>query len=646
MFWRMLLLTLALLSAATAAHARDETQTILHLLDYLAVDYPAAVGQDGRLKNPDEYREMVEFAAQMRRAIERLPEKAAKSELRREAMRLEAQIARKAAAAKVAEGARALSRRLISAYGVQAVPRTVPDLARAASLYRTQCAGCHGVEGRGDGPAARGLDPAPSDFHDTQRMAKRSLYGLYNTITLGVPGTAMRSYEALGENDRWALAFYVATLGAEEAQRERGAALWAAGQGRGLFPDVELLVTRTAEEVEAGGGEDARAVRAYLVAHPEAVIAGKGDEIGEAMASLEESLSAYREGRREEAIHRAVQAYLEGFELAESKLESVAPALRVEIEREMMAYRALVQSGAAYPMVEQKAQALHTLLEEARARIGVGAAAASSGLAMFTAAFVTLLREGAEAILVVAAMLAFVARAGAVRARRWVHAGWIAALVAGVATWAVSARLVAISGASRETTEGVTALAAAAMLLYVGYWLHSRSHGEAWQRFITEKVGGALTRGTAWTLALLSFLAVYRESFETVLFYQALSAQAGPGGHGALFGGLVSAALLLFALAWAVLRASVRLPLGPFFSVSGLLLLVLAVVFTGQGVAALQKAGKIGIDSVSFVSIPMLGIYPTLETLCAQAVVIALSGLGLWWTLRRDRVERPAARTP
>jgi high-affinity iron transporter len=123
-----------------------------------------------------------------------------------------------------------------------------------------------------------------------------------------------------------------------------------------------------------------------------------------------------------------------------------------------------------------------------------------------------------------------------------------------------------------------------------------------------------------------------------VLFYQALSAQAGPESHGALLSGVLLALVLLVAIAWLILRAAVKLPLGLFFSVSGILLLILAVVFTGQGIAALQEAGKIGIDTVRFISVPMLGVYPTLQTLGAQAVVTLLCVVGYCWIARGSQL--------
>lgn len=624
---------LLFLALAGVVRAAEPAQTVPHLLDYIAVDYAEAV-ENGKVKNADEYKEMSEFVEQVQVLIKGLPENEARARLQSEAAALATHIGVKASPAEVAAKATALRWALIRAYHLEIAPQAAPDLRAGASLYEQQCATCHGAQGKGDGPAAKELEPAPSNFHDTERMASRSVYGLYNTITLGVEGTGMASFKHLSEENRWALAFYVANFVPDETTRERGAALWTTGKGRDSFPDLNNVATLSANEAKEQFGEDGVALQAYLRANPQALIAGKPTPLEFASAMLDKSLDAYRQGARAEATQLAIQAYLEGFELIEANLQNVDAALMAHTEREMMAYRRLLQSGAALKQVEQQVSVVQALLVEAREKLG---SVQLSQATTFVSALVILLREGAEAILVVAAILAFLARAGRPEARHWVHAGWIAALALGLVTWLVSNYLVEISGAGREITEGVTALAAAAMLLYVGYWLHSKSHSKAWQKFIADKVSGALSRGTVWTLALISFFAVYREAFETVLFYQALAAQSGPEGHGALLGGLTLAAVLLVAVAWAILRASVKLPIGLFFSVSGIVLVILAIVFTGQGIAALQEAGKIGADAVAFIAIPMLGVYPTLQTLTAQAAMTALSALGLWWAARAGK---------
>jgi high-affinity iron transporter len=547
-----------LLCCAAYAAAASAPQTIVHILDYVSVDYSGAV-EGGRIKSEDEYKEMLEFTTQVVEQIKALPPAAQLDRIERDARALAKLVSDKAAAEEVSQAAQALRRAMIAAYRLPVTPERAPDLARAATLYAQQCAACHGASGRGDGPAAQGMDPPPANFHDAQRMEKRDRYGLYNTITLGVSGTPMQPYGHLSEDERWGLAYYVASLGG-----------------------------------------NTRAPLAF------------------ARATVRETIKAYRAAEYARAQQLAVAAYLEGFELVEPALDAVDRDLRTSLERDMLDLRNLMRDKAAIDAVQALADRIGAGLEAAEAKLGgtslsPGAAAAS--------AFVILAREGLEAILVVAALVAFLVKAGRREALVYIHAGWIGALVLGGATWAVASYAVAMSGAGREMTEGVTALASTLILLYVGYWLHDKSHSSAWKQFIETRLSGALTSGTIWALASLSFLAVYREVFETVLFYQALWVQAGPEAHGAVIGGFAAAAAALALVAWLIFRYGVRLPIGLFFSVSSIFLALLAVVFAGQGIAALQEAGVVDATLVSFPRIPVLGIFPTVQSLAAQSAV-------------------------
>ncbi|HEX5633310.1 MAG TPA: c-type cytochrome, partial [Gemmatimonadales bacterium] len=172
---------LALLLPAAHAATAPEPVALVHLLDYIAADYAGAVS-GGQVRDEGEYREMAEFAATVRKGIAQLPPHAERERLEQAAAALQERVARKAPEAEVATAAGDLRRALVAAYRVAVGPRRAPDLARAALLYAQHCAECHGVAGRGDGPRARGLDPAPSDFADRERQRKRSVHGLYNTI--------------------------------------------------------------------------------------------------------------------------------------------------------------------------------------------------------------------------------------------------------------------------------------------------------------------------------------------------------------------------------------------------------------------------------------------------------------------------------
>jgi high-affinity iron transporter len=609
------------LPASAAVGNDDKAQTVIHLLDYVSVDYPETV-KDGTVQDAGEYQEQREFATQVLALLQQLPAVDGKESLLQKAQALIGRIDAKAPGAEVSTAARALAAETVQRYQLTVAPRQAPDLAKAASLFQAQCAACHGAQGRGDGPAAKGMNPAPSNFHDATRMDKRSIYGLYNTVTLGVNGTPMRAFTELPEADRWALAFFVSGLRNTPAQREQGEALWRKGTGKAEIGDFRRLVTSTPGDLAAAGKGELNEVRAYLIANPAAIASAAPSPLLVARAKLGESLAAYRAGDRAGARQLAITAYLEGFELVERNLDNVDPGLRRKTEEAMMALRSDIDTARPADALAERVQAVNRLLDEVDGKLAEGELSPATA---FTSSLLILLREGLEAILVLAAIIAFVRKTGRRDALPYVHIGWMAAVVLGVATWFVANHFLAVSGVSREMTEGVSALLAAAMLLYVGLWLHNRSHAQAWQAFIREQVTGALGKRTLWAMAGISFLAVYRELFEVILFYETLWAQAGDAQRPAVLGGIGAAIVLLALLGGLILKYSARLPIGLFFSVTSWLLVAMAVVFVGQGVAAMQEAGVLMSTPVDFIAVPILGVHPNVQGLAAQLAMLVVT---------------------
>jgi high-affinity iron transporter len=242
---------------------------------------------------------------------------------------------------------------------------------------------------------------------------------------------------------------------------------------------------------------------------------------------------------------------------------------------------------------------------------------------LFTASLVILLREGLEALLVIIALTTVLIRTGRRDALKYVHIGWIAALLAGGATWIAAQSLITISGANREIMEGIAALLAALVLLYVGIWMHSKTQAAQWQAYIQQHVDTQLKSGTLWGLVALAFVAVYREVFETVLFYQSLLTQAVSTQYSSVGGGFALGLLLLAILAWVLIRFSVKLPIAKFFSATTYLLLALAFVLMGKAVSALQEAAIIGMTPlpVSF-EIDWIGVKSTWQGVLAQLSVL------------------------
>src|SRR5690348_1715327 len=231
-----LLFLAVLLGASFASRADTSPQTVVHILDYVGVDYAGAV-EGGKIKKEDEYKEMLEFTGEAATLLKNLPDVSQRAALVADAEKLARMVRSKAAAADVAAAAGKLRWAVITAYNVAIAPKSAPDLKLGATLYQSNCAACHGAQGKGDGPAAAKLDPTPSNFHDRERMEQRSVYSLYNTITLGVKGTAMAPFGKLSEQERWALAFHVSGFPAAAEGPARGDKLWRDGKGRQAFPD-------------------------------------------------------------------------------------------------------------------------------------------------------------------------------------------------------------------------------------------------------------------------------------------------------------------------------------------------------------------------------------------------------------------------
>jgi high-affinity iron transporter len=613
-----LLCLFALVGASPAAAQQAEVQTTWRLLDYVAVDYREAV-RDGRIVNDGEYKEMAEFTASVRQRLAALPDRPAKAKLLAGSAALQAAVARKAAPPEIEKQARSLAAELIAAYPVPLAPRRMPDLARGQALYAQNCASCHGTAGDAKTPLAANMDPPPIAFTDRGRARERSLFALYQVVDQGLEGTAMTSFGHLPEDDKWALALAAGRFAYPAALAEQGRRIWEADAGlRRLVPDPAALIGLSESALAARvGPEKAPAVIAWLRSNPSAVAATGGSTLAIARDRLRESLAAYEAGNRGQATELALSAYLDGFEPVEPMLAARDPALMARVERAMGELRAAIGGGRDAGEVRERVAALDALFDETERAL---APEQGSDAASFLGAFTILLREGLEALLIVVAMLAFLRKAERAEMVRPVHLGWIVALAAGVATWWAATHLVSISGASRELTEGFGSILAAVILLFVGIWMHGKAQADEWQRYIREKVGQALSRRSAWFLFGLSFIAVYREVFETILFFAALSAE---GRLAPLLGGAAAAAALLAVIALVMFRFSRKLPIGKFFSYSSALIAVLAVVLAGKGVAALQEAGMIGVTPLDWAPrVEILGVYPTLEGLMAQAATL------------------------
>ena len=559
------------------------------------------------------------------------------AEARRNAGRLPAETARRAVAALVEveglvsrsaepDSVSRLVNELVARLGTELritfdeVPADPPSLTRGRQIYQTACAQCHGVTGNGDGPRAAALSPQPANLADAASLRASSPLDFYRRITIGTAGTAMAPYEQmLSVSDRWAVAAYASTLRLPSPGGSVPQALRSFG-ATAKMSDAEVLAALEP------GATDAR-LAAVRTSQSGASLASSA-VFTAVRAQVDSAHALALAGRAEEARAMAMDAYIT-FEQVERDLRVKDPALTLGIEEAFSSLRTRTGTGATPAQLAEVRQQLARELERAERTI----ADRNSSSNVLAQSFIILVREGLEAILLIGALMAFLVKTGNGHRRRDIHLGVGAAVVMSLLTALALETVFALSRESQEGLEGGVMIAAMATLFYVSYWLVSKMEVAKWNRFVKSKVEKALTRGSALALASVAFLAVYREGFETVLFYKALAVSGGPGSWAPVLLGIVVGSVVLAGVYLAINRFGVRLPLKPLFGVTGALLYYMAFVFAGKGVAELQEAGLVSLTPVAWAPrVPSMGIYPTVESLGLQALLLLLAGLALVWT--------------
>ena len=596
---------------------------------------------DGRVVASAEVEEARLFLEEAKRSARQLPPEWSAATMK-EIDAVLALVSHHAAPDEVTSRVRRITTTLSTGLGVSLddVPGVSPSLARGAEIYQSQCAQCHGSLGRGDGPAAAGLDPRPANLADAAALYAQSPLDFYRRITIGVVGTAMPSFETpLSAEDRWAVASYASLLRLPAAEGDVPASLTAFGTTARLSDSVlgEALASSA-----SGASVLARvaAVRSYQPQRPGVAAAAT---FGQVRRQVDEALKLASEHQPDDASARVFDAYMT-FEGVEREVRAKNPSLAAALESSFAELRSLAAGGAPASQLAGARTALLGQLENAERTLGD----TLSGTSLFLQSFFLLVREGLEAILIIGALLTFLAKTGAQDRKRDIHVGVGAAVLASLFTAVLLETVFQVTPAKREVLEGAVMLTASAVLFYVSYWLLSKIEVARWNQFVRSRVQDAVTSGSALALATAAFLAVYREGFETVLFYKAL-VLAGPAGSTfvPVTAGIALGSLVLVAVYYAINRFGVRLPLKPFFAVTGLFLYYMAFLFAGRGIAELQEGGIIATTVLPWAPrVPALGIYPTVESLAVQGVLAALLLGALVWSFLlapRRRVNAPVA---
>ena len=395
---------------------------------------------------------------------------------------------------------------------------------------------------------------------------------------------------------------------------------------------------------------------------------GKGDRTWSEVASemtviLDQAYEAAAAGKGDEGATLVNNAYYQYYEKLgfEKNVMNVISGDRVsQVEYQFKMTRKTMRDGGSDREIKQLVDDLKSWLVKDAAILDGGASGNVNGFTKLVTssagqAFLILIREGLEALLVVAAVIAYLVKSGNKRFAKWIYLGVVAGLAGSGLVAVLFTFLFGGSGPIQEISEGVCALIATLMLLWTSNWMLNKSSVEAWNNYIRNKTeavvdgaqskvesGQGLGLGMIASLAMLSFLAVFREGAETVIFYESIYSMS-QDAHGMWVGGLAAAAVLI--VIFLILRfTSVKIPIGPFFLVTSIVMAVLVVIFAGGGIHALIEGDLI--EGTYLSSVPTndwIGLYPYVETITAQVIAaIAVVVLFVVGFIKKHRMKLAA----
>jgi len=372
--------------------------------------------------------------------------------------------------------------------------------------------------------------------------------------------------------------------------------------------------------------------------------------LDETRASIDETLALIKTGDVEQALAEAKDGYLSHFELVETPLRVADNELTVEAEFQFAAIRTAIQDGRPIGEIRDEIIELRGMLDGAERAItdaGVGAPALVT-----TQSFLILFREGFEVVLLLSVLLGYLEAARSPHYIKPILGGVALAAIATVITVLLMPTLFAILPVGREVLEAVVALLAVAVLFYVSFWLIARIEHNRWMEFVRARLWTAISVGSTASLVAVGFTAVYREGFETALFYQSLMT-FGEGLGIYILLGVALAVVALAGVAIVVFRVGRKLPVRTFMNVAVVMVMVTSIAMLGNAVKTLQAADLITYRRTDGPRLPIFlaeatGVWPTVPSLVAQLLLATVYVLGAlhMFVLKprlanRQRVARP-----
>ena len=364
---------------------------------------------------------------------------------------------------------------------------------------------------------------------------------------------------------------------------------------------------------------------------------------------LVELLQKYKEGENEEAFMAARSAYLDSYERIEVPLRPINPDYTLDMEIKFAELRNLIQQHQPYPKVEAKVVEIRSGLDESE-RLVTGTGTLAPSLA-FSTSFSIIFREGLESALIIGAILTYLEASRNSHYKKHVYLGIVIAIIATVITWFFAQFVIDITGASKELIEAIAGISAVVVLFWVSFWILNKVETKKWIEFVKAKVWQATTTGSVMVFAMLSFFTIYREGFETVLFYQAMFSFA-KNMEIFVFLGLVLGLAVIISVVFIIRKLGKKLPLRVLFGLTMAIGAYMSIAFIGNAIREFQEIGYISTTHL-FGIIPrleinlatMTGIHPTLETTIAQILLLSVYLVGCLYILIMQPRRKKLAET-
>ncbi len=607
---------------------QKQARTLINLLDYVSQDYAKAVN-NGKVINDNEYNEMLEFSGQAISLFDTVSQKVNvpnKEALKNQLIQLLLSIKNKDGKQVIAVNAQQIKKQLLLLNLIDIRPAQYPDITQGRILFRANCQSCHGVEGAGNGPLASGFTPPPASFLDDSLMQDNSPLQVFNTARLGVQGTGMRAFDELSDKQLWETAFYIKSLRFQNKfsqQKDSLIKIFNRSQPTFTLSDISRLSDNELLE-KLGTVQNEMAVAAIRLHEP---LAKEKNSLSIALENLDDALTFYKNNHFASAEQKALYAYLDGIEPVEQQLAATDASIVPELENKMNEVRSAINAKKPYSEVSQKITSAKSFISKASSML---TEQTYSFWLSFLIASSILLREGLEAVLIIITILSLLKSLKAADAAKWVHFGWLTAVMIGIASWFFTGWLISFGAQNREIMEGIGAVLAVIMLMYIGFWLHNKTEAKKWKEFVEVRVAKILDQKKMFALSFIAFIVVFREAFESVIFLSSLQLQVEESNRNGVWMGALAAIAAVILIAYLLLRSAVKIPIRQLFKYSAILMQVLAFVLAGQGTHAFQESGLLSVTSIPLnFHFPILGIYPTAETYISQAIVLLITFL-LW----------------